>query len=531
MNTQAYDVTLNEGMVTSPNPLASDAGRAMLLQGGNAVDAAVATALALCVVCPSSNGIGGYGGCMVIHLAKEHRTIAIDYNTRAPSATREDMFQLLEDDESADVGMFPKVVGNANNTGPLAVGVPGTVAGLALAEERFGRLGWARVIKPAMRLASEGFVVYPGLEANMRGLVENTDPESAAAMFPDGRIPVEGETWVRPDLARLLDVLSSDPRAFYSGEPARMIVDRVRSMGGILTYEDMAAYEADLTEPLSLRYRGFEIHGPSGVTGSPSALETLAILQKLNDQPYSADDSMYWADLADALTLAWTDRLTRLGDVPGMRDVVMEWISDAYATAQAVRVRSGDVPRAEGAVDTGSCTIHLNACDGDLNMVSLTQTHGGGWGSKVCVPGLGIALGHGMSRFDPRPGLPNSPGPGKACLHNMSPFVITSKGEPFGAVGTPGGRMIVSVLAQLTVDLVDFGMTPAQAISLPRIHTEGGVVSVREDMPDFAVEAIRARGHETRNAKGIAGLASAIIRKGKSLMGASEAGPESVLGV
>lgn len=531
MSIEATDVTSQHGMVTSDNPIASRVGRETLRGGGNAIDAAVSAALALCVVKPSSNGIAGYGGCMVIYLSDEKRVLAVDYNCRAPEAATPDMYELEEGWEACGPGQHPVVVEKKNFVGPLAVSVPGTVAGLFLAESKFGRLGWASVIEPALKLAAEGFEVWPGLHENLKGFAEGTDAESAAAFFPDGYIPADGETWVQPDLAALLGVLAGDPRALYHREPARRIVERVRAMGGILSEEDMAEYQADCLEPLVLEYRGCHIHASHGLTGSPTALETLATLESLHANPYSRDDAAFWGDLADTLTLTWQDRFAFLGDVPGIKEKIRELISTENAEKLAGLVRSGKVKTIPISECRSTNTAHLSTCDSDRNMVALTQTHGAGWGSRVGIPGLGIVVGHGMSRFDPRPGRANSVGPGKSVLHNMSPLILVRDGKPVGAIGMPGGRTIPSVLTQLVVDLVDFGMTPCEMLSRPRIYTEGGVIQVTEDLPDGAREGIERRGHELRELNAIGGLASGLIVRDGAIIGSAQAGPDASLGM
>jgi gamma-glutamyltranspeptidase/glutathione hydrolase len=293
----------------------------------------------------------------------------------------------------------------------MAVSVPGTIAGLHLAEKRFGKLGWARVCEPAIKLAADGYTVYEGLPENIARFSETTDSESVEALFPGRKIPQVGETWIQSDLAKLIEVLAADPESIYTGEVARRIVERVRSAGGILTEQDMADYRCEITEPMSLEYRGVTLHAPVGVTGSPCTFEALAILQQLSDSARDADAPGYWGDFADALTLAWRDRIAFHGDVPGIMDKFHELMSDAHARELAEMVRAGKVRSPGGGIDPLKETIHLTTCDSERNMVSLTQTHGGGWGTRFGIPGLGIVIGHGMSRFDPRPGLPNSPGP------------------------------------------------------------------------------------------------------------------------
>ncbi len=531
MSIHSVDVTGTKGMVCSTHPLASPAGREMLLKGGNAIDAAVATALALCVVQPSSNGLAGYGGSMVIYLGDEKKVVSLDYNCRAPRAAHENMF---EQDEVGPGGWseFPPIKGRANFFGPLAVSIPGTMAGLYLTQKTYGKLKWAEVMEPARKLAADGYVVYESLPENIMRFTENADPISAEALFPGKRVPQVGETWIQADLAKLMETLVADPDSFYRGEVAKIIVERVQSAGGILTEQDMADFQVEFTEPVTLEYKGVTLHANTGITGSICTMETLAILQQLNAGPYSAGETKYWGDFAGALTLAWRDRLAFIGDIPGLDDKVAELHSDEHASALAEMVRSGKVTQGEGGADPLKETVHLTTCDADHNMVSVTQTHGGGWGTRFGIPGFGIVIGHGMSRFDPRPGRPNSPGSFKQPLHNMSPLIITKAGELVGSVGLPGGRMIPAVVANAVVHLVDFGVSPAQAINAPRIHTEGGFISHCDEVPANALDEIRGRGHEVKEeSRAIGGNLSVIMLDGDKIIGAAQAGAEAALGM
>lgn len=525
------DVLALHGMVTSDNYLASGVGREILRRGGNAVDAAVATALALCVVKPAGNGIGGYGGTMVVYLANEKRVTVVDYNCRAPRASTPDMYELSDGWEKCGPGQCPLVVNQANFFGPMACSVPGTVAGLSLAADKFGRLGWKACIAPAISLAKEGFDVWPGLHAVLKGLADNTDPESSAAIFPDGYLPEDGELWVQPDLAALLEVLADDPQAFYTGKPGRIIAERIQSMGGILTEQDMGDYQAGILDPFVLEYKGTTVYASSSLSGGPTMMEALAILQKVHPHPYSPDEPGFWGDLASVLTLAWKDRFAYIGDVPGINDKLRELFSDDYAESLAEIVRSGNVEPIRTLDLNCTNTVHLCTCDSDRNMVSLTQTHGAGCGSRVGIPGLGIVIGHGMSRFDPRPSSPNCPGPYKTVMHNMSPVILVKDGRPAGAFGLPGGRTIPSVMTHFLVGIIDFGCTPAEMLDRPRIHTEGGIVQLTKDAPMSARKEIEGRGLRTMEKDAIGGLASGLIVGEDRIIGAAQAGEASALGL
>jgi gamma-glutamyltranspeptidase/glutathione hydrolase len=302
-------------------------------------------------------------------------------------------------------------------------------------------------------------------------------------------------------------------------------------MGGILTEQDMAEFAVDLTDPLELAYRGSTVYACTGASGAPTALEVMAAMQFLNTVPYEADDPAYWGDMAGALQLAWHDRLALLGDIPGMNKLVDHLMSHRYAESLAARVRAGNFATAPCDFDPTTCTVHVNTCDADRNMVSMTQTHGGGYGSRVVVPGLGIALGHGMSRFNPETGHPNSVGPWKQPLHNMSPLVLTRHGKPLAAIGLPGGRTIPSLMPQFVADLIDFGLTPAQALNRPRIHTQGYQIQYTSDLPEYARKSISQRGHSMVEANAIGGIASFLLVRGDEVLGSSQGGAEAALGM
>ena len=530
MTTNSVDIIGLHGMVTSDNYIASGVGRDILRKGGNAVDAAVATALALCVVKPSSNGIGGYGGTMVIYLADEKRVAVVDYNCRAPRAATPDMYKLAAGWESRNPGQMPAVVDHANFYGPIACSVPGTVGGLSLAANQFGRLGWKADIEPAIRLA-EGFEVYPNLRPNLMGLANNTDPISREAMFPNDYIPEVGEVWRQPDLAALLRLLKDNHQELYMGVPAGMIADRVRSMGGILTQQDMADYRPDIRDPFVLNYKGTTIYASSALCAGPTTLEALAALQKLHPEHYSPDEPGFWGDLAGILTLAWQDRFAYIGDLPGIYDKLPELFSDEHAESLAEIVRTGKVEPYPTPPDLHMETVHLNTCDADRNMVSLTETHGAGWGARVAVPGLGIVISHGMSRFDPRPDHPNCPGPYKKCLHNMGPVVLIKDGKPAGAFGLPGGRTIPSLMTQFLVSIIDLGCTPAETLNRPRMHTEGGIMMVRKDLSPSAREEIEGMGLRLQTMDAIGGSASGFIVGEDRIIGSAQIGADAALGL
>jgi gamma-glutamyltranspeptidase/glutathione hydrolase len=458
-----------KGLVTG-QPHAAKAGMDILAAGGNAVDAAVAAALAAGVAAVSSCGIGGYGGHLVIAFPSG-KTTAIDFNTTAPAAARPDMFPLDERGQ---------VKGQVNTYGWLAASVPGTLAGLQLALNRYGTLPLVKVLQPAIRLARDGFEVSRSLAGVIKaaaGRLKN-DPGSARLLFKNGEPLREGDTLRNPDLAALLEKLAGDNsvRAFYRGEIARRIAAAFKQNGGLVTADDLAAYQAREVEPLQFTWRGRTIVTAPLTAGGLTVLQALATLRALGWE--GGGDKATHARL-EALRLAWHDRLTLLGDPEKVEVPVARLLSKAYAEQSAERVGKAvkeqkPVPGASDGRSTGG-TTHLCAADGKGLMVALTLTHGGSFGACVAVDGLGLLLGHGMSRFDPRPRRPNSPGPGKRPLHNMCPTMVLQDGRPVAALGAIGGRRIPNALFDVLVNLVGLRRSLSDAVQAPRMHTEGGL--------------------------------------------------------
>lgn len=452
------DVRFENGAVACANQIVANVGADILQRGGNAVDAAVAAALAECVVAPGSVGIGGYGGAAVVYTRKDGKAVALDFDGCAPLASTPDMF----------VGNEP-----AAERGYAAVMAPPIIRGLAALLERYGTISFADAAEHAHKLADEGFPTYSAL-ANGWGLfLERADEDSIRAILPDGVPPKEGEPFVQKDLAALIARLREEgPEAFYSGEIPSAIVSAVRKHGGILDEADFAVPKARFEEPLSVSSGEYEVLTPQPPAGG---LSTLEILNSMNALPAcDAGSPEFYRLFIEAARHAWVDRLTLLGDPEFVNVPVADLLSDRRAREIATCVKAGEKADFGMAVAPGDGhTIHLVAADKQGNVVSLTETHGLWLGSWVAIPGLGLVLGNGMSRFDLEPGRANSIAPRKRVLHNMCPVLITRKGQPYCAVGLPGGRKIVNVAALLSYLITREDMTVGAAIDLPRAHVEG----------------------------------------------------------
>lgn len=488
---------------------AARAGEEVLAAGGNAVDAAVTAAMVAAVVSIHQCGIGGYGGHMVI-APKGKKVTAIDYNSAAPAAARPDMFPL--DDKG-------NVRDRINEIGWLAAGVPGTLAGLQLALDRYGTKSFREVVQPAIRYAKGGFPVSRASAGRLRTLRSGLakDPATAKLLVPNGQPLKEGMTYRNPDLAALLQSLAEQGSvaSFYKGDIARRIAAAFQKSGGLVTVEDLANYQAREVEPLALEWNGHTIHTAPLTAGGLTVLEALAVLRELQWDKLPAKDPKALHTQIDALRRAWHDRLRLLGDpekakVPWQRPLSTQHIRK-LAEQVAGAVKEGKPVPGESDGRKAGGTIHLSAADSQGTMVALTLTHGSSFGTMMTVDGLGLLLGHGMSRFDPRPDHPNSPGPGKRPLHNMCPTIVTQGGQPVLALGGAGGRMIPNAIFNVLALTVGRGLPLPEAIGAPRPHTDGAPL-IQLEPKQFAADAAFLKKLGFRVESGGAALVSAVAR-------------------
>jgi gamma-glutamyltranspeptidase/glutathione hydrolase len=459
-------------------PTAAKVGGEILARGGNAVDAAVAAALAAGVAAPHQCGPGGYGGHMTIAMAGKKVT-SIDFNSRAPAAMRE------------DTGL---VNGRLNPHGWLAAGVPGTMAGLQLALDRFGTLDFRAIAGPAIRIADEGIRVS---NRNWKAFMEELGVVSASSA---------GELFRNPELAEMLRTLAdrNSVDSFYRGDIAGQIAAAFQKHDGLVTKRDLAQYRAREVAPLVLEWRGHEIFTAPLTAGGLTVLEALSVLKALKWQERRAGAGRTHAYL-ETLRLAWNDRLNLLGDPEHAEVPVERLLSQAYARELADRVNraveQGKPVSATGTARGDDGTVHLSAGDRHGNLAALTLTHGNAFGARVIIDGLGLVLGHGMSRFHAGTGHPNSPGPGKRPLHNMCPTIVKRDGQPLLALGGAGGRRIPNALIAVLSRFVGLGATARQAVAAPRMHSEGNMdVRVDAQWPVGEVDSLRAPGYRVSRA-------------------------------
>jgi len=485
--------TAPRGLVIG-HPEGARAGQEILAAGGNAVDAAVAAALVVGVVAAADCGPGGYGGHLVIATGDGRRVTAIDFNTAAPRAARPDMFPL---------GPDGRVQGGRNATGWLAAGVPGTLAGLQQALDRYGRLPLRQVAQAAIRAARDGFTVTAGLASAIRATRAHLerDPGSRGLLLPGGNPLQAGARLRNPDLANLLETLAkrNSVESFYRGDIARRIADAFAQNGGLVTADDLTSYQAREVLPLELTWRGCSIWTAPLTAGGLTVLEALSILRALDWPHRDPADPRTTHLRVETLRAAWDERLRLLGDhadAPTRRLLSEEHCRQVAARVETAVREGRRLPATTDDRPAGG-TMHLSAVDAAGTMVALTLTHGEYFGARVTVPGLGLILGQGMSRFDPRPNHPNSPGPGKRPLHNMCPTIVMKEGRPIFALGGRGGRRIPNAIFDVLTAFVGRGASLAEAVATPRLHTEGGTQVVLErTWPEAHLAYLRRIGYE-----------------------------------
>ena len=498
-------------------PVVEGIGAKILADGGNAVDALIATALAGAITQPHQTGIGGYATHGMFAMDGGRRIAALDANTMAPAAFTKDIFK------PDAQGRVPDA---RNYHGWLSTGVPGVIAGLKLALDEFGTMSFGDVLAPAIRLAREGFqlpALLAGTMARMKASFEK-DAGTARLYLPGGAAPAAGSLFKNPRLADVLDTLAkaNSIEPFYRGDIAQCIAEGFSKNGGLVTKEDLAAYRARLVEPLRLSWGGHTIHTPPLGCGGITVLQMLAILKALKwDTITDGRERLFLR--VEAMRLAWRDRLTLLGD-PDFGDVPQaKLLSEDYAAecAETIRaaVTSGQILEPDFKTSTQGGTLNFSASDKHGNIATLTLTHGDGFGAHVTVDGLGLTLGHGMSRFDPRPDHPNAPGPCKRPLHNMVPMLITKGSQPVVAIGGRGGRRIPNAMLEFLTQHVVRGRPFGESLASPRLHTEGGkLVEHQKAWPKPSIDALNKAGYSVKTG-GSATLSGVALENGKWLAG------------
>ncbi len=508
-----------DGMVSSANLIASEVGAGVLAAGGNAVDAAIATGFALAVVHPTAGNIGG-GGFMVIRTPDGDAT-AIDFREKAPLAAHPEMFTDENGEYSFDI----------HHNSHLAVGVPGTVAGFALAHERHGGgTPWADLVEPAVDLAGDGFTLSPALARSLASVLPRMEPYPASvAQFSRDGVPYEaGERFRQPDLARTLGLIRDQGRdGFYQGETARLLAEEMARGGGMITEDDLARYQARERAPIRGTYRGYDfVSMPPPSSGGTAIVQMLNILEGFDMASMGHNSAAYIHHLTEAMRLAYRDRARFLADTDFVEVPLDRLTSKAYADELRGTIDAGRAGHSEPSqvamAEESTETTHYSVVDRDGMAVSVTYTLEQGYGSKITVPGAGFLLNNEMGDFNGMPGLTNERGligtdanlarPEQRMLSSMSPSVLSRDGELVAVIGTPGGRTIINTVMQLVLNIVDHGMSIEEAVAAPRIHHQWLPNNVRVEeggVADADAEALRAMGHDVQ-VRGSQGRASSI---------------------
>jgi gamma-glutamyltranspeptidase/glutathione hydrolase len=497
-----------DGMVATEDAEASRIGLEVLRNGGNAVDAAATVAFALAVTLPRAGNLGG-GGFMLVHDAASGDTVAIDYREKAGGGALRDMF--LDEEGEADP--------EKSRYSGLAVGVPGTVAGMALALERYGTIGLAEALEPAIERAGQGIRVSADLADSLKVMQDRLQkwPSSTAVFYKDGGAPFEpGEILVQGDLAASLRLIAEQgPAAFYGGPIAERIVDAVGRAGGHLTIDDFRSYEAVVREPVRGDYRDFEI--VSMPPPSSGGVHIVQILNTLEGFPigflgHNGADTVHL--MAEAMKLAYADRSSYLADPDFVEVPVAQLTSKAYAAHLRSLIRRGR-SRAAAAIGPGdlapyesSQTTHFSIVDAAGNAVANTYTINFSYGTGMVAEGTGILLNNELDDFSAKPGVPNAYGliggdanavaPHKRPLSSMSPTIVLADGAPFLVTGSPGGPRIITTTLQIIMNVIDHGMNIAEATYAPRIHHQWlpDELRIEDGLSPDTIRMLEQRGHD-----------------------------------
>jgi gamma-glutamyltranspeptidase/glutathione hydrolase len=527
-------VLASHGMVVAQEGTAAKIGVDILRRGGNAVDAAVAVGFALAVTLPRAGNLGG-GGFMLVYLAKERKTVAIDYREAAPADTPRDVF-LNETGEA--------VAAKSRDSG-LAVGVPGTVAGLSLVLRKYGsgKFPLAELVAPAVVLARSGIDVEDDLADSLpHGQARlKRWPASARIFLRDGKLLGRGDRLVQSDLASVIEAIGRDgERGFYDGPVAAKIVASVRAAGGRMTQDDLKSYRAVERAPLHGLYRGHEIVAmPPPSSGGVHIIELLNVLEGFPLAAQGANSAANLHLMAEAMKLAYADRAEYLGDPDHVPVPVKGLISKAYAERLRAEISltrarpSAEIKALDPMPYESDQTTHFSIVDDEGNAVANTYTLNFSYGLGLVAEGTGILLNNELDDFAAKPGAPNAyglvggaanaPGPGKRPLSSMAPTLVFRDGELELVTGSPGGSRIITIITEIILDIVDFGMNIAEAIEAVRIHHQWlpDELQVERGLAPDTIRLLEALGHKVA-VRDAWGSAQSIFRENGVLMGAAD---------
>ncbi|MDX1280226.1 gamma-glutamyltransferase [Shewanella colwelliana] len=521
------------GMVSSQEALATHVGVDILKQGGNAVDAAVAVGFALAVTLPRAGNLGG-GGFMLVHLAKEQRTLAIDYREVAPASAHKNIFL----DENGDP------VAKLSREHGLAVGVPGTVMGMELALKQYGTMTMSQVVAPAIELAKNGILVTPDLATSLAGLKRRIAqwPSSKAIFYQaDGSNFAVGDTLFQPELAHSLSLISEQgSKGFYTGDTAEKIVAAITEAGGVMTLDDLAQYKVIERQPISGQYRGYQVVSmPPPSSGGIHIIEMLNMLEPypIEKLGHNSADTLHL--MAEVMKRAYSDRSEYLGD-PGFVDVpVSQLISKTYANSRAKSISinratpSSEIAPGKIAGYESPQTTHYSVVDKWGNAVANTYTLNFSYGSGLVAKGTGILLNNEMDDFSVKAGVPNGYGliggdanavkGGKRPLSSMSPTIVMKAGKPFIVTGSPGGSRIINTTLQIIMNVIDHKLNIAEASYASRIHHQWLPDELRAEksLNRDTINLLEAKGHKVK-VKNAIGATQSIMVTEEGIFGASD---------
>lgn len=530
---RTHPVIAEKGMVATQEALATAAGLAVLKAGGNAIDAAVTVGFVLAVTLPRAGNLGG-GGFMLLHEAESHQTVAIDYREKAPQAATRDMF--LDENGNPDP--------QKSQWSHWAVGVPGTVAGLALALEEYGTITLAQAIEPAISLARDGFPVSQDLHESLwLGRDRLMAHPSTRAIFyhEDGTPYSVGEILKQPDLARSLQLIAEQGvGAFYQGEIAEAIATEMANHGGLITQADLAAYRPVVREPVEGNYHGYQVYSmPPPSSGGVHLIQMLNILEPFPLDTFGHNSAKTIHLMAETMKRAYSDRAQYLGD-PDFVDVPVAGLTAKDYADRLRREINGRQATPSSTIKPGNPipaesdeTTHYSIVDRFGNAVANTYTLNFSYGSGITVPGTGILLNNEMDDFAAKPGVPNAYGliggdanaiePEKRMLSSMSPTMILREGRPVLITGSPGGSRIITIVLQMIINMIDHGMNIAAASAAPRIHHQWlpDQLYVEEGISPDTIALLRAMGHDVQRQNAAGSVQSILIEAGR-MTGASD---------
>ncbi len=515
-----------DGMVVTSHFLATESALEVLEKGGNAIDAAVTAAFSLAVTQPRSGNIGG-GGFMLISSEQKDEVAAIDYREKAPAAASRDMF--LDEQGNA--------VSDRSRYSHLASGVPGTVAGLALALEKFGTISLKEAMAPAIKLAEKGFIVTPRFSNGLKKkekMLKKWDSSKKIFYKPDGSYYEPGDLFVQPELAETLKRISKNGiKEFYQGKTAELLVAEMKKHGGLITMEDMKNYQPVIREPVHGNYRGYDIYSMSPPSsGGTHVVQILNILEGYPVSEYGHNSAKTIHLMAEAMKRAYADRSHYLGDSDFVKIPLKGITSKKYAAALRQQIDpekakpSKDIVPGKPQPYESNETTHFSVVDKWGNAVSNTYTINFSYGSGIVVEGAGFLLNNEMDDFSAKPGVPNAYGllggeankiePDKRMLSSMSPTIVKKDGKNFLVTGSPGGSRIITTTLQVIMNVIDHGLNIKSAVSAPRVHHQWlpDEIRIEEGISPDTINMLEEMGHTVKQKSSMGAIQSIMIKDG-----------------